>query len=381
MNIVDQRKEFYFKRKEESENNIHYGIPWNIVFPKIGSLIPVIPKGQQMLWTAGSGIGKTQSWIGIILYSIYRIKKYHPEVNLKTKIIISLLEDTKEMFIDRLYSMILYDRFKVKIPGFELQSMGKTIDKKYLPMIEETAVDIKFLLEDCEIIDSVYNPTGIYKWCRSVSNKYGEHVYEEREFVNDDKSTYFETVYKEYKLKEEYKDYNFLLILDNLNNLQQEKEDGRLLSERETLNLWSRRYCRLQIAKHWKWAILNVIQQAADSEKPQYNNRGDLVIDKIKPSLDGLGNSKEVQRDHFIVWGLFSPNRFNIQTYPEENGYDIGVFENHFRALILLKSNLSESNVEIPLYFDGGMSMVRELPTIQEMDSKVYDRIRELKKL
>lgn len=379
MSIAEERKQFYINRISESERNIHHGIPWGIIFPKIGSIIPVIPKGYQILWTAGSGVGKSQTWIGIVMYSIYKIKKDHPDLNLKTKVIIALLEDTKEIFVDRLYSMIIYDKYGDKVPGFKLQSMGSTLDKKkYIPIIEDVQKDVEMILEDCEIIDSVYNPTGIYKWCRSVSNKYGEHHYIEKEFTKDDGSTYKETVYSHYKPND---DTNFLLILDNLNNLASEKNDGRMLSQLETINLWSRNYCRLQIAKHWKWSIINVIQQAADSERPQYDNRGNLVVEKVKPSLDGLGNSKESQRDHFIVFGIFSPHRFGIEMYPEENGYNIDVLENNFRSLIILKSNLSESNIEIPLYFDGGISMVKELPTVSEMDAKMYDRIRELKRL
>jgi len=381
MGIARERKDFYIKRKHESNKNIHYGIPWNIVFPKLGSVVPVIPKGYQILWTAGSGIGKTQTWIGVVMYSIYKIKKYHPEVNLKTKIIVALLEDTKEMFIDRLYSMILYDRFNVKLPGFSLQSMSSELDEKYIPMLDEVEKDIDLLLEDVEIIDSIYNPTGVYKWCRSISNKYGKHVYKDKEFTEDNGKTYLENVYSEYKLNEEFKDYNFLLVLDNLNNLQQEKEEGRLLTERETLNMWSRRYCRLQITKHWKWTVLNVIQQAAESEKKQYDIKGNLVIEKIKPSLDGLGNSKEVQRDHFIVFGVFAPARFGIAKYPEKEGFDINLLNDNFRSLIILKSNLSQSNIEIPMYFDGGMSMVRELPSPSKMGVKEYDHIRKLQNL
>lgn len=379
--IAKERNDFYKIRSVESEQNIHHGIPWNLIFPKIGSIIPVIPKGYQILWTAGSGIGKSQTWIGIIMYSIYKLKSKHIKLNLKTKIIIALLEDTREMFVDRLYSMILYDKFKIKVTGFQLQSMGETLSKEHHDKIDIVQKDVELLLEDCEIIDSVYHPTGIYKWCRSISNEYGKHIYKDKEFVNDDGTKYKKEIYAGYELKEEYKDHNFMLILDNLNNLSPEKVEGKMLTERETINTWSRRYCRLKITKHWKWTVLNVIQQAAESERPQYDHRGNLVIEKIKPSLDALGNSKECQRDHYIVFGVFAPARFGIAQYPQENGYNTELLSDNFRSLIILKSNLSISNVEIPLYFDGGMSMVRELPTVDKMTPEYYDSIRKLQSL
>lgn len=301
MSIVKERKQYYLQRREDNEKGIVKGIPWGLVFPKLGSILPVIPPGYQMMLTAGSGIGKTQTWIGLVLYSIYKLRKEHPDIKLKIKLIIALLEDTKEMFIDRLYSMLLFDKFKVVVDGFTLQSFTKqSLDPKYIPMLDEVEKDIEDLLSDCEIIDSIYNPTGIYKACRSISNKYGKHVFVEKDFIKEDKTTYKERVYSHY---EQYDpELQFLLIVDNMNNLAQEVKEGKLLTQLETINTWSRTYCRLQITKHWKWSVVNILQQAATSEQQQFTYKGDTIIDKIKPSLDGLGNSKECQRDYVMKY-------------------------------------------------------------------------------
>jgi len=191
-----------------------------------------------------------------------------------------------------------------------------------------------------------------------------------KEFVKEDKSTYMEEVYSHYELNDP--NMQFLLITDNLNNLQQEVRDGRLMTDRETINLWSRNYCRLQIGKHFGWNILNIIQQSAESEKPSYDLKNNLNIEKCKPSLDGLGGSKECQRDHFIILGIFSPDRFGIKKYPEYNGYDIQKLRDNFRSLIILKSNISRTNIEIPMLFNGACSLVRELPKPEEVD---YNKI------
>jgi len=65
MTLAEERKKYYLQRSLDNSNNISSGIPWGIIFPKIGSIIPVIPKGYQILWTAGSGIGKTQTWLNL----------------------------------------------------------------------------------------------------------------------------------------------------------------------------------------------------------------------------------------------------------------------------------------------------------------------------
>jgi len=153
MGLAKDRKEFYLQRRIDNDNGISSGIPWGLIFPKIGSIVPIIPKGYQILWTAGSGIGKSQTWIGIIMYSIYKIKKDYPQLNLKTKIVIALLEDTKEMFVDRLYSMIIYDKYKEKVPGFKLQSMGTTLDKKkYIQYYHNIHISSRRLLISCRIL-------------------------------------------------------------------------------------------------------------------------------------------------------------------------------------------------------------------------------------
>lgn len=217
----------------------------------------------------------------------------------------------------------------------------------------------------------------LYKWCRSITNKYGKHILKDKEFTHDDGSTTIEKVYSHYEPNDP--NLQFLLILDNLNNLSQEVKDGKLQTQLETINMWSRSYCRLQITKHWKWTVLNIIQQAADSEKQQFDMRGRTIVEKVKPSLDGLGNSKECQRDHFLIFGIFAPARFGIKEYPEQDGYDIERLQDNFRSLIILKSNLSSTNIEIPLYFDGAVSMIKEMPKPSEMTEAHYKLIEENK--
>jgi hypothetical protein len=188
-------------------------------------------------------------------------------------------------------------------------------------------------------------------------------------FTSEGGSTYEQKVYSHYIPNDP--DQQVLLVVDNLNNLSQETEgDGpnkRLLSERECINKWTRKYCRLQITKHWKWTVINIIQQSSDSEKQQFNFKGETIIEKIKPSLDGLGNSKECQRDHFIVFGLFAPDRYGILTYPEGTGYSISRLKDNYRSLIILKSNISATNIEIPMYFNGACSTLKELPKPSEV--------------
>jgi hypothetical protein len=367
MTLVKTRKELYLQRKVDREVGKVNGIPWFYTFPKLGKIIPSLPKGYPILWTANSGVGKTQSWIGIFLFTIYKLKKEHPELKLKIKLVIALLEDTKEMFIDRLFTMLLFQMYKIVVDCHDLHSLRENpLSQDIIQKLDEVEKEIEFILEDCEIIDSVYNPTGLYKWARTISNKYGVHYNKTMLFTNEKGEQHPQEVYSHYTLNDP--DMQFLMIVDNLNNLSQEMRGDRLLNERESINRWTRDYCRLQITKHWNWDVVNVIQQASDSEKQQFDFKGNTIIEKIKPSLDGLGNSKECQRDHFLIFGLFAPNRYGINEY---EGYDISRLQDNYRSLIILKSNISPTNIEIPFYFNGACSALKEMP--KSDDSKIED--------
>ena len=373
MSISQERKEVYLAERENKLSNKLNGIPLFYTFPKIGSIIHSIPKGYPVLWSANSGVGKTQSWIGIFVYSIYKLRKEHPELNLKVKLIITLLEDTKGMFIDRLFSMLLNDMFNIKVDIQDLHSLKENaLSEDVIQKLDAVQTEVDFILEDCEINDSVYNPTGVYKWARAISNKYGQHHNKIMLFTGEDGKTFEQEVYSHYTLTNP--DMQFLMIVDNLNNLAQETRAGSLMTERETINMWTRTYCRLQVTKHWNWSVINIIQQASDSEASAYH-QGRLIVERVKPSLSGLGNSKESQRDHFIVFGLFAPNRHGLTEY---EGYDISLMRDNFRSLIVLKSNISKTNVEIPLFFDGSCSLIRELPKPSERIelNKVYEYIK-----
>lgn len=375
---VRKVKESIIDNATKVDNGGFVGLPWYLIFPRLGEFIPVIPKATQMMFTAGSGIGKSHSWVGMILFSHYKLKKLFPNNGYKVKFLITLLEDPKDMFISRLFCMIFYDKYGIRVDVLTLKSMRKIkLSQEIQDKLDDIEAEIIDLLADCEIIDSTYNPTGIFKWVRSESNKLGTHHNKIMKFSKDDGTTYNQEVYSHYTATDP--DLQVIVIVDNLNNLQTETKDGKSLSRQESIGRWTSEYARLQITKHYKFTVINILQQSADSEKPQYDYKGELIIDRVKPSLDGLGNNKECQRDNIIILGLFAPDRFGIANYPENNGYNIQVLGDAFRSIIILKSNISESNKEIPLYFDGACSRFDEMPLPSQMTPIIYRAIKERK--
>jgi len=357
------------KRKVESGELV--GLPWIELFPRLGEYIPVIPPATPIMITANSGVGKSKAWVGMILISLYLLRKKYPDKKFKIRFLISLLEDTEDEFITRLYSAILLLKYNIRVDGLELNSQRKNpLSKEIDERLDDVQKEIDELLsEHCEITDSIYHPTGLYKWGRAISNKLGTHHYKEVDFVDDKGKTYKQKVYSHYEPNDP--EEQVIWIVDNLNNLAQETSSGTLLTDRQTINKWTRTYTRLQITKHWKWSVVNILQQASDSEAPLYNNRGELIIERCKPSLAGLGNSKECQRDHLIIFGLFSPDRYGVKNYKEFNITRLG---DNFKSFIILKSNISICNVEVPMYFDGVASIFKELPLLPKMKKEEAEK-------
>ena len=113
-------------------------------------------------------------------------------------------------------------------------------------------------------------------------------------------------------------------------------------------------------------------QQSNDREQKQFNYKGELVIDKVKPTPDGLADCKDVQRDCNYLFSLFSPTRYDCPTYPIDKGYDIGKLKDRYREFSLLLNRDGTGNVDCDLYFRGEINHFEELPGAQSINYQDY---------
>ena len=360
-NVVDRINHF-IKQRDNKLKGKYNGLPIYKILKRFGEYLPAFPQGSQILFTSGSGTGKSHFWLGVLLYPLYKLIKTE---GLKVIFIINLLEDPEEMFIDRLFCRVLYEEYNIQIDPLELSSYkDKALDEDILNKINNVASIIEDILSYCHIQDNIVNPTGIYKYCRDISNKLGTH--HTKQITIDGKE---KTVYSHYEPNDP--EQSVLVITDNLNNLS---EEGGL-NLHQCIDMFCKEYCRKQMVKHWKFIVFNIIQQAAASEAQQYTLRGDAIISKVKPSLVNLGDNKLIQRVHHIILGLFSPDRFEIEEYL---GYDITKLRDNIKFLSILKTNIGQGNKEIALFFNGICSVYKELK--KELNNQDYEAIDKLVK-
>lgn len=339
-------------------------IPFKNSYPKLSNYLPGIMKGVMYKITAGSGVGKTQLTKSMFVIAPLDFMRKNPKLNLKIKILYFALEESEDEFIDSLVVNLLANKFNIRIDVLILRGLrNEYIDDKLLNKIRECEEDVSFYMNHIEVIDSEYNPTGMYKYCRRFSEKNGTHVWEDQEFVKKTKDgeiiRSIEKVYKEYIPHDP--NLHVIAIGDHISLITPEKDkySGKMLSKHEAMAKWSTEYCRKQLTKHWDWTVVNVQQQEQGSEKQQYTNSGKSIVTKTEPSLDALANNKEIQRDDYVIISVYSPDKFGFDEY---HGYDISRMRDTFRAVKIIKNRLGTPNKYVHLLFDGATNRFVELP-------------------
>lgn len=356
--------------KSQKDSGKIFCIPFEN-YPKLAESVPGVVPGMIQMVTAGSGVGKTQ--LTKALY-VREPLEYALKHGIKLKIFYFALEESEKEFIDTMICNFISKRCNVKMDILTLQGYRKkSLDASMMNLIDGHIDAIEDLLSNVEIIDSVYNPTGIYKYCRNYADHNGDHVFESRKFIKNkiDKNINSPTYGKKITVTEDVQVYSHyephdpnaivIVVVDHMSLLTPEKikNGDSMMSKHQTMAHWSTNYALKQITKHWNWAVVNVIQQEQSGEKEQFTSRGESIQKKTEPSLANFANNKEIQRDAKVVIGVYSPDRYGFEEY---HGYPIERFRDTFRAAVVLKNRFGRPNVYHHFLFDGATNRFAELP-------------------
>lgn len=349
---VQERVEAYEANKLRVESGKFNHVPF-YGFNRLQRYIPGVIPGIMYKLTSHMGMGKTQ--IAKYLFT-YQPMFYAMQYKVNYKIIYFALEESEDEFLDGMFIHLARRIHKVQLDRFSMTGMNNTpLTKNELDIIADTQVTLERVAQNIEIIDDVYKPTDMFNVCRKYARKWG---YFKKDAEGNETDDYVP------------KDPNqvVLVVSDHISLIEREyeKETNSYLSKMQSMAKWHTEYGKRVITKKWNWAMLNIQQQSLESEKQQFTMKGESIISKILPSLDGLANNKEVARDDYVVMGLFAPERYTI---PEYKGYNISdpkypdtAFEDRFRTLHLLKNRFGHPNKILPLYFDGRYTYFKELP-------------------
>jgi hypothetical protein len=361
---------------KEKRNNLLSGkancIPFES-FPRFKNYLPGIIQGTNWIITASSGVGKSSLTQFLFINEPYSWIKKNPNSGITFKVFYFALEESKEEFMYKIISNQLYAKYGIEIDVLQLQSYFQDKKKQLTNDIIEKIESLKEYFSDLEehvtIIDSISNPTGIYRYMKNYSNLNGTHYYynfkEDRQKKNTISKEKFDKL--EDKKNWAYSHYTpnnpneyVIVIADHVSLLQPEAGASDL---HKAMSRLSAEYGRKNLAKHFNYVVVLVQQQSAEKEKKQWTNSGDQIDDKMEPSLDGLADNKTTQRDALVVLGLYAPDRYKIPYYKVGNvNYNVAKLGDNFRVLSVLKNRIGKPNARLPLIFNGAVNNFYEAP-------------------
>ena len=374
-------KDIYSKivqNKLNHDNGYFNCIPF-MGMERLEKYLPGIEQSTYYLIAAASGVGKSKLARYLFIHNPIMFLENNPDSDIQLDILYFSLEESKEKVILAEVSKYLYTQHKLNLSIKQLSSVGRynVLSTEDLQKVQQSEEHVNNFLKRVKIFDNVRNATGIYKTVRDFALTIGTY-YDK----NDTPLTPQEVhnvkigVGESYKKISYYKTHNpkhyVIVLIDHISLLQ--PETGETLWQ--SMSKMSSNYC-LHIRDKFGFIPVVVQQLAADKERIEANfSRADLV-QKLEPSLDGLGDNKTIARDVNVALGLFAPDRYKIT---EHNGYDITKFRDRYRSMNIMKSRDGIANKKLPLFFNGAVDFFKELPKVDELEKMrlVYEHINQL---
>jgi hypothetical protein len=363
MNLYQSTLNNIVQKAENKKSGKFNGIPFP--YPRFRQYIPSIDPEQVIGITSFTGAGKSK-------FLRYNFVTYPYEFallnNYKLEIDYYALEDSAEKVFKNILCNYLYTKHKEKISLYDLDSRFKELPSYILKKINEGEKYLSDFNNKVRIKDTFTTPFEIKRDTFTTAEKLGEIVTEQ--FSLDSGKTAKKVV--GFKPKD---DTHWMILCDNLNNID---KGGMFRDNKEAMDHFVQKDCRLIYSKFFKATCVIVHQQSLEAERQQFTNSGNSILEKVKPSLANLGGTKEVVRSYHTVFSLFTPHRFKIEDYKK---YDTKLMGNNFREMEVLKHNDSlTDNGAVGMYFDGAPEIFRELPHPEknpEELNRFYDWLQE----
>lgn len=278
-----------------------------------------------------------------------QIKRY----NLPIKLVIKYfsLEMSKEEKVAQFLShliFILSDKRLIIAPS-TLRSTRTPLPQDILDFLRQNREYIDEFMGCVEFIDNIRNPYGIFNYMRGYAQ---DHGVQHKKTIDMGAGPVDVDDWYEESDPEEY----VMCIVDHASLLTPENHG----SLGQAINDLSSKYF-IQLRNKYKQIPVLIQQQAASQESVD-----NMKANRLRPTLDGLGDSKLTQRDANVILGLFSPFRHHI---PEYDGYNIKFFRDNIRFLEILGGREGGAGAICPLYFNGACNFFKELPRAENESS------------
>lgn len=314
---------------------------------------------------------KTQftNFLFIINSVFYQIR--HPE-QIKTTILYFPLEETKDDIMLRIYSYIIAyitgNRILISPENLESVDERFPVSQEILDIMDSDkfkAIADKF--EECIIFYEDRNATGIYKRIREYVESHGKCEYQEKEvtYKDDFGMVKTENIKTFVKYTPDNPNEYVIAITDHAGLLQEE----RGMTLKQNIEKLSEYFVLLRN----KYKVIPVLVQQQNTET---TNLEAFKANKIRPTKDGLKDSKRTGEDCTVLLGLTNPHAFEL---PQYLGYDINSLKDRFRVLEIVLARKGRANGLCPMFFNGAVNQYSELPLPESPETdKMYQYVKSL---
>lgn len=332
-----------------------------IPFPRFRAEFPGIQQKTYYLVSGAAKAGKTQITNYLFVYNTL-LYAYRNPGKVTPRIFYYNLEEDEEDITLRFMSYLLYTLYGVEVSPIDLSSIDerRPLNQDILDKIESPEFQdiLKYYEEHVKFMPS-RNPTGVWKDMVSYANSHGKTIYEEYTYIDDFGKE--QTGKKISRYIPDDPDEYVIIITDHISLLEPEK-GGTLKGAIDKLSEYY-----IILRNRYRYIPVAVQQQNIESIGIDA-----FKVNKIRPTLAGLADSKNPGKDCTVMLGITNPHGAGKE---DDLGYDIRRFKGSFRSLEVVLNRKGQSNSLCPLYFKGSVNYYKELPlpnnTIEM--AKVYE--------
>lgn len=364
MNLIDRTFDYIKERRDKILKGGINSIP--SPFVRFSDEFIGIEQKKYYIVTANTKVGKTQLASFLFLFTPLLYAYEHPE-QLRIKIFYFPLEETPEDVTLRFMSFLLNKYTGIRLSPSELSSSSnKALDENVIEALNsDTIKDILNFYNEHVEFSATRNPTGINKEVEKYMRDNGT-IHWKKTKIKDDFGGIREVEAFDYYTPNDPNEY-VLLFVDHVSLLQ--PENG--LKEKAVIDKLSE-YCVILRNRYGVSPVL-IQQQAADRESLDA-----FKENKLRPTSQGLADSKYTARDCNCLLGIFSPFRHEL---PEYKKYDITKLQRNCIFLEVILNRGGNSGGLVGLFFDGVTCEWAELPRPDDMVgmNKVYAYIKRLR--
>lgn len=367
MELIERVLHYLHERRDNIVSGNVNCIPSPLV--DFRSQFPGIERGQYILMSGNTKSGKTQFSSYMFIFEPLLYAFTHQDI-LRIKIFYAPLEETPEAITMRFMSFLLYilSGQKIRISPKELQSTMVELPEEILELLESEPYQqrLKFFQDHIEWVGST-NPTGIYKQVMSHIGAHGKRIMKKGKVTDPmTKEVHEVNVFDHYE-PDDPQEY-VIVYTDHISLLS--NEGGMDL--RNTIIKFSS--YMVELRNRYKVTPIVIQQQSSETSGLEA-----FKLNRLRPSISGLSDSKYPARDANIMFGIFNPYAFEKADYV---GYNILKLKDNQRFLEIVVNRDGESNGLKALYFDGAVSYFAELPQPDDAAAleNIYRWIEHIKK-